>query len=256
MKCNYINYTEYTLPEDLKRLRFITEIFLEGLPEGSSIIDIGCGNGNVAYQLAKIGYKVTGIDLDESSISYAREKFKHPNLKFEVQDALLINSGKIQYDGIVCSEVLEHLDHPEILLKAIKKLLRPAGIFVATVPNGYGPRELFVTRIMLFLHHNMPGVRRGINKLKKLLGYSGTTIQSKSEHLEHKQFFTKKAVTRLISGHGFGLIKFSNANFIEATFPISLLTNRILILKEWDCRLADYLPHQFTSGFYLGWHKQ
>jgi len=251
----FTNYTDYILPEDLKRLRFITEVMQQNLPEGSEILDVGCGTGNVAFQLAQVGYKVTGIDLDELSISYAREKFKHPGLKYEVKNALSINSEEKQYDGIICSEVLEHLDHPEILVGYIKTLLKPQGIFIATVPNGYGPRELFVTRIMLFINHNMPGVRRGINSVKKLLGYQGTTVQSKAEHLEHVQFFTKKAITGLISRHGFKMTRFNNANFIEATFPISLITNRILILKEWDCRLANYLPHWLSSGFYTGWRK-
>lgn len=253
MQQPFTNHTEYKLAEDLKRLRFITGLIAEHLPPGSKILDVGCGNGNTAYQLAKMGYKVKGIDLDGESIAYAKEKFRHPDLQFEINDANAMDSETDTYDGVVCSEVLEHLDHPENLVKSIKKLLRPDGIFAATVPNGYGPRELFVTRIMLNLHHNAPGLRKAINRLKKILGYSGTTTQSKAEHLEHKQFFSKNAITRLISGNGFELIKFSNANFIEATFPISLITNRVLILKEWDCRLADYLPHHLTSGFYMGW---
>jgi ubiquinone/menaquinone biosynthesis C-methylase UbiE len=249
----FTNHTEYTLAEDLKRLRFITTLITEHLPPGSKILDVGCGTGNNAYQLAQMGYTVKGIDPDSDSIAYAREKFKHPNLRYELNDANSMDSENDVYDGIVCSEVLEHLDHPENLVKSIKKLLRPEGIFAATVPNGYGPRELFVTRIMLFLHYKMPGIRKAVDHLKKTLGYSGTTTQSKAEHLEHKHFFSKNAITRLISGNGFELIKFSNANFIEATFPISLITNRILVLKEWDCRLADYLPHHLTSGFYMGW---
>lgn len=60
-------------------MRNLTE-FLE-LPKGSSILDLACGKGRHSIFLNSMGYKVTGVDLSENSISYAR-KFENDGLKF------------------------------------------------------------------------------------------------------------------------------------------------------------------------------
>jgi SAM-dependent methyltransferase len=53
------------------------------LPKGASILDLACGKGSHAVYLNKLGYNVTGVDLSENSISYARQ-FENENLKFHV----------------------------------------------------------------------------------------------------------------------------------------------------------------------------
>lgn len=53
------------------------------LPKGASILDLACGKGRHAVYLNKLGYSVTGVDLSENSISYARQ-FENENLKFHV----------------------------------------------------------------------------------------------------------------------------------------------------------------------------
>jgi len=49
------------------------------------IIDIGCGTGRHSIELAKRGYKVTGIDLSESQLERAKEKTKAQNLQIDFQ---------------------------------------------------------------------------------------------------------------------------------------------------------------------------
>jgi len=108
---------------------------------------------------------------------------------------------------------------------------------------------------MIWINKNLPVFSKLVNKLKKALGYKGT-VQSKAEYLEHIQFFTRKKIFQLLRNHGFSLVKFGKTNFIEETFPVSLLTNRIMKLKEWDCMIADKLPAWFSSGFNMIWVKK
>lgn len=58
---------------------------LKILPE-SKILDLACGKGRHAYFLAKKGFNVTGLDLSEQSIAWAKKEYNLPNLKFDVHD--------------------------------------------------------------------------------------------------------------------------------------------------------------------------
>jgi len=55
------------------------------IPEGGKILDLACGKGRHSVYLNKLGYKITGLDLSEQSISYAKQ-FENETLKFNVHD--------------------------------------------------------------------------------------------------------------------------------------------------------------------------
>ena len=55
------------------------------IPEHGTVLDLACGKGRHARYLNKIGYDVTGVDLSENSIAYAKQ-FENHRLHFEVHD--------------------------------------------------------------------------------------------------------------------------------------------------------------------------
>ncbi len=55
------------------------------LPERGTVLDLACGKGRHSRYLNKIGYNVTGADLSENSITYAKQ-FENERLKFEVHN--------------------------------------------------------------------------------------------------------------------------------------------------------------------------
>jgi len=54
------------------------------------ILDIGCGTGRHAIELAKRGYQVTGIDLSESQLKRAQQKAKNENVHIDLMQDILI----------------------------------------------------------------------------------------------------------------------------------------------------------------------
>jgi SAM-dependent methyltransferase len=58
------------------------------IPEAGTILDLACGRGRHAVYLNSLGYNVTGADLSENSIAFAKQ-FENPNLHFEVHDMSL-----------------------------------------------------------------------------------------------------------------------------------------------------------------------
>ena len=75
MTKKFFNYTQYTRAEDIKRLRFIQQSLETHLKPGGKVLDIGCGNGNISYQLAKSGFAVTGMDISEDAIAEAKRNY-------------------------------------------------------------------------------------------------------------------------------------------------------------------------------------
>ena len=98
------------------------------------ILDVGCGGGIVSVPLARLGAKVTGIDLGAENISVAKEYAKSHKLKIEYLN-VDIKQLKEKYDIVLCLEVLEHLDNLTEFIAELKKLLKPNGIVIFSTIN-------------------------------------------------------------------------------------------------------------------------
>jgi len=114
------------------------------------ILDVGCGTGRHAIELARRGYHVTGIDLSESQLKRAREKAKVENLAIDFQrhDARnLPFDGEFEAAIMLCEGGFSLMETDEMnfdILKSITKALKPGAKLIFTVPNGLFP-----------LHHNV-----------------------------------------------------------------------------------------------------
>jgi len=252
------NYTLYQKAEDIKRLKFVSDHVSEKNSKQLEILDIGCGNGNISYQLARSGFRVTGIDISEKTIMVANANFgATPGLQFKVLNIEQFNPVESEkYDVIICSEVLEHLTDPGRLVANFLKLLKTDGIAIVTVPNGFGPREMVITKPLLQIVKGESLVSRFALKIKYSLGYKGSTDQSSADHLDHLQFFTMKKLSQLAQNNGFMITRKKSGDFIQNVFPFSFICRHFLFLQKFDCFIADILPLAFTSQFYTVWKQR
>jgi SAM-dependent methyltransferase len=94
------------------------EFFVERVRPGDRVLDVGCGKGELAHDLVtRAGAVVTGIDVNRTSLAYAREHFAEPGLDFVEADALDWQPPH-PFDVVVLSNVLEHIEHrPELLAR-------------------------------------------------------------------------------------------------------------------------------------------
>ena len=64
------------------------DFFVTRVRQGEQVIDIGCGKGEVAYEVVKkTGGFVVGIDNNEKWLNYAKQNYQHPKLQFILEDA-------------------------------------------------------------------------------------------------------------------------------------------------------------------------
>ncbi len=250
----FTNRTQYRQAEDIKRLKFICRRIGQ-LPQPAKILDVGCGNGHIGYQLASEGNNVLSIDLSPETIERARANYQHPNLRYEVRSAENIPENE-KFDAIVCSEVLEHLYDPSQVVKSFDGILATGGIIVVTVPNGKGPREALVTRPAQEAMKKKNFRYKMMTSVKRMLGYSGNTVHSSNPDLEHVQFFSKKDLRQLADKHGFQITEFTAANFLEKVFPFSIICRFFVTLQWFDCWMADIIPVTWASGFNTVWKRK
>lgn len=247
---------EFSRFADIKRLGFILDAIRKHIGSSGSILDVGCGNGVISRYIGEHGYTVLGIDVSDKTIAAAQTANKLSNVEFKVLSAeSLVADGK-KYDAVICSEVLEHLTDPNKLLGTLQNVVAENGILIVTVPNGKGPRESLVTRPVINLQKKQNFTWKALNRMKKLLGYSGTTTQSSADDLQHIQFFSKNDVYAMAQLNGFNIVDFGNSNFIDDIFPVSLVARKAKWLQRADSKLADILPHQFAGGFFTVWQKR
>jgi len=118
------------LAAHLKRYNFVKQFCKDKV-----ILDAACGAGYGAHYLADAAKEVSGVDISEEAVAYAKEHYQEENIHFGVMNVYNLEFPDKYFD-IACSfETLEHLDKPEKFLWEIKRVLKKDGIFVFSAPN-------------------------------------------------------------------------------------------------------------------------
>ena len=97
------------------------QFFIENIKKKDKVLDIGCGNGILTFDLSKKAKKVVGIDIQAEKIKEAKKKFNCDNIIYIVGDATIYSFGE-RFDAIILSNVLEHIKNRVKFLTKVKKL--------------------------------------------------------------------------------------------------------------------------------------
>ena len=104
--------------------------------KGKKILDFGCGDGAFSYAISLRGALVSGIDLVEEAIAFARQR--HGELgtggTFFVESGYETNFDTGTFDGVISTDVIEHVQDPGRFLAEIHSVLRPGGVAVISTP--------------------------------------------------------------------------------------------------------------------------
>ena len=124
------------------------EVIKEMKWKGKRVLDVGCGTGNFAREIAKKDAKyVLGIDYADEAIKIAKKTNKRKNLKFKKLDVIKLDE---KFDIIVSIGTIEHMDNPIKIIKKLKSCLNKNGKIILTTPNWTNPRG-YVLMTLYFL---------------------------------------------------------------------------------------------------------
>lgn len=112
------------------RLMQYHRFFIDNIEPTDRVLDIGCGNGELAFDISKQSASVTAIDIDPAKISVATKKYVGPKISYRVADATK-GLGDETFDVVILSNVLEHIEYRISFLKGIKPLAKK---FLIRVP--------------------------------------------------------------------------------------------------------------------------
>lgn len=105
------------------------------LVQGKHVLDIACGEGYGSNLLALSARFVAGVDIDQSTISHASQKYKKENLAFTLGSVEKIPFEANTFDIVVSFETLEHTAEHTSMLKEIKRVLKSGGLLFISTPD-------------------------------------------------------------------------------------------------------------------------
>jgi SAM-dependent methyltransferase len=112
------------------RLMRYHHFFTSNISPSDRVLDIGCGNGELAFDVSKSATSVTAIDIDPGKIAVATKQYVGPNITYRVADATKDLGGET-FDVVILSNVLEHIEHRVEFLRSIKPVAKK---FLIRVP--------------------------------------------------------------------------------------------------------------------------
>jgi 2-polyprenyl-3-methyl-5-hydroxy-6-metoxy-1,4-benzoquinol methylase len=136
----YLNWKRYNPALDARYQITIDAIL--SLRMRDSLLDIGCGDGLLMARIAPFMQRVVGVDSEQLAIRLAREKLQgFPNWELIFASSYDLPLGDSSIDVVVSADVIEHLKDPELHLREICRVVKPAGALVLTTPKWRQDRQ-------------------------------------------------------------------------------------------------------------------
>jgi trans-aconitate methyltransferase len=110
---------------------------------GERILDVGCGTGQLAAQIAHYGASVTGFDYSAQMIEKARAAY--PDIRFDVLDARDFHYDE-PFDALFSNAALHWINEPEAVIASMYRALKPGGRLVIEM-GGKGNVQAIVQAI-------------------------------------------------------------------------------------------------------------
>lgn len=169
---------------------------LELVGQGKQVLDLGCGDGTIASHIQRRGNEVTGLEISDVAIGFAKQKIKDV-YKVDLTGNWLESTPALRdkkFDIVVASELLEHIFDTDKLLENVKSVLKPSGSLIITTPNVASLGR----RILLLL-----GISPHLETTARVYDAG------------HVRYFTFATLKKLLEEHGFKIdsIKSTPVNF-------------------------------------------
>jgi SAM-dependent methyltransferase len=134
------NYFELEEPDDEETIFHV--IFLKSFltcPPGAEILDLACGAGRLSYPMARLNYKVTGLEYNNALMHYCRTKAKKENLDAEfIKGDMRKIPFENKFDFVLSfNHSFGYFDDPENIdvIRGVYKALKSGGRFLIDLAN-------------------------------------------------------------------------------------------------------------------------
>lgn len=129
-----------------KKIKTVLEECLGKPLIGRKILDIGCGNGEIADFLRHMGNEVTCVDIED-------QRLDDNQCEFLPVDSELLPFSAHSFDIVLSNHVIEHVSHHILHLSEISRVLTPRGVCYLATPNRY---FIYDAHYKVFFLHWLP----------------------------------------------------------------------------------------------------
>jgi SAM-dependent methyltransferase len=151
-------------------------LLLREAGQGERVLDLGCGAGRFVAALRDAGADPVGVELAGAALERARRNVPGADLRLVAPGGSLpLGHGEI--DLVWCSEVLEHVPDTVAFLTEVRRVLRPGGRLLATVPDHGRLKRTLLALAHYDAHYDPLG--------------------------QHVRFYTRRSLTRALHATGF-----------------------------------------------------
>jgi SAM-dependent methyltransferase len=151
---------------------------------GERVLDLGCGAGRFVAALAAAGADPVGVEVAEAALGRARRNAPGADLRLlEPDGSIPLDHGSV--DLVWCSEVLEHVADAGHLLLEARRVLRPSGRLLLTVP----------------FHGRVKAAAIALTRFDQHFDPQG----------QHLRFFTRRSLARTLIDAGFDHLEITTA---------------------------------------------
>jgi len=186
-------------------LKFFLTNIASFLPSKASLLDLGCGGGNILGYLKKKfpRWQMIGLDISADALAIGQKRL--PRIEFIRAPAQKIPKEKESFDIVTAFDSMEHFEELDKVLAEVNRILKKQGIFYISIP----------------LEKQFPSLYWIFYKL----GWKG-----KKDFAGHVNFFNDQELESLLNEHGFKLVKkrFSN-HLLFSLFDIPYYVSQSLL---------------------------
>lgn len=191
-----------------------------------SVLDVGAGRGrDPEMNFRGVAAKVTGVDLDPCVMD--NPYLDHAVVQERSTDEFPFPDAS--FDVVMTSNVLEHVDAPELLFREVWRVLRPGGHFISKTPNR-GHYVALIASVTPHVFHEWVNVRRGRNSV--------------DTYPTHYRANSRAEISRLAARAPFDVVSLMTwegppnyLRLVPPIYPLGILYERVVNATD---RFADY----------------